>query len=284
MKKVEREIADGEQGIDQTVREIWRLVNRDIKDKRVQSVAKKLQSTTDLETAQKTFKYVWSNFPYKSDPDGIEHFTAPVYLIKKEFTKHLDCDDLVGILAALLLANKIPVRIKTIQWRRNDFTHVILDAKIGEYWIPMDPVKKGSGFGNQITEAQPGVNFRQKIYNNPMGTLVTLEDGCTNCSGRRSQQPANQNIITVNTGTQSGSDGSGGGLLTNLINFITGKSNGQGTTNQQPQVVEKVIEKPYPVEVIKKQLVNNPYPVYKKIIMPKRSIANPNVTNYREFY
>jgi hypothetical protein len=294
MKKVEKEIADGEAGIDQTVSEIWRLVNRDINDSRVQKYAKKLVGTTDLETAKKTFSFVWKNYPYKSDPAGVEHFTAPVYLLKKEFTKHLDCDDLVGILAALLLANKIPVRIKVIQWRRNDFTHVVLDAKIGEYWIPLDPVKKGSGFGSQITEAQPGVIFRQKIYNNPMGTLVTLEDNCISCGKNRTQQqPTNQNIITVNTGTtntQGEGFAGGGGLLATLIQSIPGmgiinkNSNPQQPTQAGEKVIEKVIEKPYPVEVIKKQVVKEPYPVIKKILIPARAINNPNVTNYREFY
>lgn len=273
MKKVVKNIADGVRGIDQTVSEMWRLVNRDVKNPSVRKIASSLKGSDEIETAKNCFNYTWKNFEYKSDPEGIEHFTAPVYLLSKEFSKHLDCDDLVGILAVLLLANNIPVRFKTIQWRRNDFTHIILDFKYGNSWIPCDPVKKSDGFGNQIIEAINGATFKQKIYSNPMGTLVTLED-CNNCGGsgqkHRVRQPDNQNIILI-------------GNSADKFSSLDLKSNGSRqaqpvqipvmrSADVQPQVVEKVVEKAVP------------YPVYRKIAVPTRSIQNPNFTNYREFY
>lgn len=255
-----KNIADGEKGIDQTIKEMWRLVNRDAKDNYVREIASSLKKDNAHDTARAVFDYVWKNYPYQSDPENVEHFTAPVYLLKKEFTKHLDCDDLVGIIAALMLANGIPVRFKTIQWRRNDYTHVVIDYYADGYWIVLDPVKKSDGFGNQITKALPGVTFKQKIYENPMGKLVTLEDcnGCGGGGGRR--QPTNQNIILIGNKHSASEVGGGPGEPVQVPVYIPG-----------PEKI-KTVEKPYPV-------------YQKKIVpLPARHINNPNIITYREYY
>lgn len=259
MKKKVRTIADGVQGIDQTVQNIWRLVNRDAKDPIIKNKARELKGNTELETVKNIYKYTWKTHKYRPDPDGIEHFTAPKYLVNKEFTKHLDCDDLVGILAALLLASGVPVRFKTIQWRRNDFTHIVLDFYHQGNWIVLDPVKKADGFGNQITEAINGATFKQKIYDNPMGKLITLEDGC--CGGGRPSRAGN-NAVNNNY-------------------IMIGNKADIDERGQAGQPEPQIVQVPGPERT---KYLKSPYPVYKKIVLPVRTVNNPNITNYREFY
>lgn len=261
MKKVVRNIADGTAGIDQTVSNMWRLINRDSKDPVVKKIATKLKSNDTLQTVKNVFKYTWKNHPYRSDPEGIEHFTAPKYLLTKEFKKYLDCDDLVGILAALLLANGVPVRLKTIQWRTNGFTHIVLEFYYKNNWIVLDPTKKANGFGNQVTQAINGVNYKQKIYGNPMGKLITLEDGCCGCGGSRSPR------------------GSRGNTNNNIINIgnkseLEANSHPNNNSPREPEIRYR--------DRIKTQKV--PYPVYKTVAIPVRTIQTPNAKNYREFY
>ena len=288
-------------GIDQTVREMWRLINRDVSNPDVKAIAAKLKGSDDIATAKNVFNYTWKNFKYRSDPDGVEHFTAPVHLLNKEFSKYLDCDDLVGIVAVLLLACKVPVRLKTIQWRRNDFTHIICDFYYKGYWIPLDPVKKSDGFGNQITQAINGATFKEKIYNNPMGELVTLEDNvkksaektdsyvrplssnapqagfvpylhdnkysntledCNVCNGKRkAPAPENQNIIMI------------GNKKEDYASFDT--SGNPAPQQQQP------VQLPQEVKTVEKQV---PYPVVKTVTLPSRTISAPNIKTYSEFY
>jgi len=263
MKKVVRNIADGTAGIDQTVSNMWRLINRDAEDPAVKKIALKLKSDDTLQTVKNIFKYTWKNHPYRSDPEGIEHFTAPKYLLSKEFKKYLDCDDLVGILAALLLAVGVPVRLKTIQWRTNGFSHIVLEFFYKNNWIVLDPTKKAKGFGNQVTKTINGVQYKQKIYSNPMGKLITLEDSCCGC------------------GSSGRARGIRGLTNNNIIN-IGNKSNSRTGTNapiSSPPAREPEIRYR---DRIRTQKV--PYPVYKTVPMPVRTINTPTTKNYREFY
>ena len=252
MKKVKKRIADGDKGIDQTVEAMWRLINRDLKDEILIKKARELRGTDELETIKNTFDYVIKSFRYVPDPDDVELVTAPIYMINGK-RPYGDCDDLVTVLVALLTANKIPCRIKVIAWRRYDYTHVICEVKYKNYWIPLDPVKKADGFGNQVRKV-----IREKRYDNTMRDLVTLEDGNCGCQSK----------------------GRGKGDNSNVINFIVGNS--KAGSNGKTEVIEKAV--PVPVEKVK--YVDRPYTVTKtKIIKtPLRTIANPEITNYREFY
>lgn len=265
MKKVVQEIGSGDRAINKTVKNMWRLINRDKSSPIVLSKAKELRGKTTLQTIKNVYRYVANNFDYKSDPPGVEHFTAPKHLIAGRFKKYLDCDDMVGILAALLLANDIPVQLKTIAWRRFDYTHIILLAKYKNMWIPLDPVQGNSGFGDQIKKV-----IREKKYRNPMGKLVTLEDGCCGGSSRSRR-------------------GSGANTNTNVIMIGNSAYDLQNPKSNKipvpaPKTPPKVIykDKIKYRDVVKRKEI--PYPVYRKVKTPVRVIAKNPVVTYKEFY
>ncbi len=256
MKKVVTNIADGDFGIDETIAKMWDLILRDAKNAKLKSIAKSLIANNDTATAKNIFDYVRKNFLYRSDPPGIEHFTAPIHLIEKRFSKYLDCDDLVGILTALALAAGIPARIKTIAWRRYEFTHVIAEFLLNGFWLPIDAVRS-DGFGNTHKKI-----IRTKIYDNPMGTLITLEDGPCCTGSRRRRNSDNQNIIMI------------GNSAYDMANLNAGK--------QPPQYIEK----PYPVYKTVEKKIPVPVEKIKTVYLktPIRRFDNGNITNYKEFY
>lgn len=275
MKTVVKEIGSGDSAIDKTVKEMWRLINEDVRDEVVIAQARKLRGSDEFGTLENVYRYVINNFKYKSDPPGIEHFTRPKFLIQKKFDKYLDCDDMVGILAALLLANRIPVKIKVIAWRRHEYTHVILMAKHKNMWIPLDAVQGSAGFGNQIRKV-----IREKKYNNPMGQLVTLEDGGGCCGGG------------------GGGGRSRGGRGDNTNNNVIMIGNTQDTREMQlhkkhdfdiPRPVESKPQKEVQIKEIVKEVekrVPVPMPVIRtvRVKSPVRAIASQPAVVYKEFY
>lgn len=262
MKRIETEISDGDAGIDQIVKEMWRLINKDTNSPEIKRIAQQVQRNDTLETTKAAYEYVWKNYRYVPDPPDAEHLTAPRHMAsgKRPFE---DCDGLVMVLAAILQTLKIPVRVKTIAWRKHDYTHVIAEFKYKNSWIPLDPTRKADGFGNQVRTV-----IREKIYGNPMGKMITLDDnmsscGCNKKSGSNSQtSPAgnnNQNIINIGN---------------EIFDYArTGLTTGQ---QQAPQAAPaaQIIEKKVPYEVEK----------VRTITMPVRTVYGPSVINYKEFY
>lgn len=282
MKKHTANIQDGDYGVPAVTNKMWQLVNRDAKDKKVIEVAKSLETEDKLKTIRNVFNYVADNFDYKSDPPNVEHFTAPKYFLNGEYSKHLDCDDMVGILAVLLTVLKIPVRFKAIAWRLPQFTHIIAEAHCCGKWYELDAVQGRAGFNNSIPKSK---RVKEQIFENPMRKFVTLEDGCcrghngySRSRGENDNNNANSNIININTGENGYSN-------------IPGKPKIQKEIEKVPvpyPVEKKVkIPVPYPVEKIKKEYVKVPVDRevvrIKKVKVPVRAIAKEPVQFYREF-
>lgn len=158
VKKVKTATGTPDEITDTIVAKMWELIKRDVRDTEILKVANSLKKSSRDETLESVFNYVTGRFPYKSDPPGIEHLTAPRHIIRGE-APFMDCDELVIITATLLRALKIPVLIKTIAWRKDVFTHVVLEAQYNEKaWIVLDPTRK-DGFGRQIMNVK-----REKRY------------------------------------------------------------------------------------------------------------------------
>jgi hypothetical protein len=145
-------------------------------------------------------------------------------------------------------------------------------AKYKNMWIPLDAVQGKSGFGNQIKKT-----IREKQYKNPMGQLVTLEDGC--CGGG---------------GTPRRGGGRGDNTNNNVI-MIGNQADQYDIVKKHdfaaPQAVptrSREVSKPEIREVIREveKKVPVPYPVIKKVKIktPIRTIATQPHINYREFY
>jgi len=249
--KTVEQIPNGDRGIDAIVAKMWGLILKDRNEASVLKVARKLKRPSDYKTIEATFNYVWKNYKYVPDPVDTEHLTAPRHIIGRR-TPHMDCDEMVILLNALLIANKIPSRIITIAWRKKDFSHVISSAKFDNTWILLDPTKKRAGFGGTV---KPISNkfWRMKKYGDPMGTLTTLDD----CGGCRKNKKGLNNEININIGNTNSKNLAG----------IPGK----------PQIVQlpgqtKTLIKKVPV-------------IYKQYVpMPTKSNYAPGLVTYREYY
>ncbi len=82
-------------------------------------------------------EFVRDHIRYVKDPDGIELVQTP------EATLTLatgDCDDKSTLLAALLLATGHPCRFVAIGMNGAPFSHVLVEAKSGDKWIPAETI------------------------------------------------------------------------------------------------------------------------------------------------
>lgn len=143
---------------DKIVSEMWRLIKRDYKHPKIVAKAKELRMESRWDTLEAVFNFVHDSYPYKSDPADEEHLTAPIHIIEGN-APYMDCDELVIITCALLKAMNIPVLIKVIAWRKQEFTHVVCEAQLNENkWLVMD-LTRSDGFGNQEKKV-----IREKRY------------------------------------------------------------------------------------------------------------------------
>lgn len=226
MKRVVQKVTcGGDCFTDTIVKAMWRLSNRDSKNPVIIKRAKSLKGKTLNESIRNIFNYTVRKVPYVSDPDGYEEITAPIHLEQGTKTDKYgnkvdggDCDCQVTFITSLLSAIGIKSRIITLAWRREEFTHVILEAFDGKKWIILDPTKGFAGFGKTIPKSEDLVKRRIKKYGNPMTDIVTLEDcGCRSnsnlsdcgCKGRCGGKGGcgkgrpknyNNNVTNVNIG------------------------------------------------------------------------------------
>lgn len=143
---------------DEIVRQMWRLIRRDKKHTKIVSKANELKQKSRYETIKSIFEYVRNNYSYKPDPAGVEHLTAPIHIIEGN-APYMDCDELIIITVSLLQALNIPCLIKTIAWRKKEYTHVVCEVQLNENeWIVLDPTR-ADGFGNQERKV-----IREKRY------------------------------------------------------------------------------------------------------------------------
>src|SRR5690606_29229151 len=134
---------------DKIVESMWRLSNRDSKDPAIKKRASSLKGKNTKQTILNAYNYVVKKVPYVKDPEGYEQITAPIHLESGK-KKGGDCDCQVTFLSSLLTALGIKNRIKTIAWRMEQFTHVVLEAFTGSDWIVLDPTRGKSGFGQTV--------------------------------------------------------------------------------------------------------------------------------------
>lgn len=149
---------------DEIVEKMWELVYSDVGRNKTIQTAKKLKKSSDLETIKAVYQFVIDLMPYKDDPPDREQITAPSHFLTGA-RKGGDCDDMTIMLCGLLTALKIPCRIVTIAWRKEQFTHVIAEAKANGKWIILDATRENDGFNKTVPEH---LIKRKKIYENPM--------------------------------------------------------------------------------------------------------------------
>ena len=81
--------------------------------------------------------FVRDSIQYRKDPVGLELVQTP------EATLTLaagDCDDKSTLLASLLLATGHPCRFVAVGFNGAGFSHVLVEAKSGDKWIPAETI------------------------------------------------------------------------------------------------------------------------------------------------
>ncbi len=112
-------------------------------------------------------RFVQLHLRYVRDPLWYEMITYPETLLFDTPTG--DCDDHVVLEAALLGALGIPSRFVTYGFKGNIAqSHVAMEAKVGNDWIPLDPIVKDKPAGWSVPDAS---NITRYGVNTPSGTV-----------------------------------------------------------------------------------------------------------------
>lgn len=89
--------------------------------------------------ARAIFTFVQDSIRYVLDPNGVETLATPDYLLRH---RSGDCDDKSILLAVLLECVGIPTRFKAVGFNGGELSHVYVESKIGDDWIPMDSTER----------------------------------------------------------------------------------------------------------------------------------------------
>lgn len=79
--------------------------------------------------------WVAENIRYTQDPVDVESLQSPLVTLD---VRQGDCDDQATLLAALLNAAGHEARFMAASFEPDNFSHVIVETKIGERWLPAE--------------------------------------------------------------------------------------------------------------------------------------------------
>lgn len=82
-------------------------------------------------------EFVRDQIRYVKDPVGVELVQTPEATLTMRYG---DCDDKSTLLAALLIATGHPCRFVAVGFDGNGFSHVLVEAKSGDKWIPAETI------------------------------------------------------------------------------------------------------------------------------------------------
>lgn len=161
-------IADGEQGTDQTVRQIGRLVMEDLQKPNLRLFTLSILERAGADTrsasqmARSIYHWVKSRIRYVRDPQVIETVQSPLITLK---VKAGDCDDHAGLVVGMALSVGLAARFVVCGTGANTFSHIYPEININGEWTPADTTVK-IPFGKAVRLPA------KKIYNfegEPMG-------------------------------------------------------------------------------------------------------------------
>jgi transglutaminase-like putative cysteine protease len=97
------------------------------------------------------FRWVRDNIRYIKDPRNIETLHTPEKIL--EYAQG-DCDDQSILLATLLETIGHPARFVAVGFAPDTFSHVYVETKIGNRWIPLDPIMEKFKPGQKANNIQ----------------------------------------------------------------------------------------------------------------------------------
>lgn len=101
--------------------------------------------------------YVRDNIRYVKDINGIETVAQPQITVEMG---QGDCDDKSVLLATLLESIGHPTRFVAIGFKPGHYSHVLVESKVGEKWIPLETTEPVS-----VGWYPKGVITRMEVFN-----------------------------------------------------------------------------------------------------------------------
>lgn len=106
---------------------------------------------------KKLHSFVRDEIRYVKDIRGVETLHTPQKILDQQYG---DCDDKSLLLASLLESIGHPTRFVAIGFRPGNYSHVYVETKIGEKWIPLETTENvGVGWSPR------GVVSRMVVHN-----------------------------------------------------------------------------------------------------------------------
>lgn len=114
--------------------------------------------------AQTVFQFVQSNIRYIQDINDVETLYLPWFTLEKIVAGQNifgDCDDISVLLASMLESIGHPCRFMAVSFEGpEDYSHVLIQTRIGNQWITADAAENDVEFGWQ----PPGITYWLEWY------------------------------------------------------------------------------------------------------------------------
>lgn len=145
---------EGDPGVEQTIRQMRRLIEHGKKDPEIHELAAKTvrrvapydgSSAIATAEARAIFDAALRNIRFTRDIYGNETLHAARDIVRLGIA---DCDDFTVLICSMLLSVGAPCRIITIATDpTGEFCHVYPEVEINGRWVAMDAARKGAAFG-----------------------------------------------------------------------------------------------------------------------------------------
>jgi transglutaminase-like putative cysteine protease len=169
-------LSDGPDGTDQTIQAMARAAmgEHGAGSPRIIDLARDIISGVperdQIGEVEAIHRFVMLHLRYVRDPLWYESITMPETMAFERQAG--DCDDHAVLEAALLGSIGIQTRFVTYAFKGSPImSHVALHAKVGNDWIPLDPIVKNKSAGWEVPDSTTRVLYG---VNTPTGTAVRV--------------------------------------------------------------------------------------------------------------
>jgi len=169
-------LAEGDAGVEQTIRQMRRLIEAGKKDPLVHEAAARIIRSSGIPAydwlgeCRAIYEWVKRNIRFTRDVYGKETLHAAPEILRLGIG---DCDDFTILICSLLGTIGIKTRIVTVSNRGEDpeqFSHVYPEARVEDRWIPLDAARRNPYFGRA-----PENFFRKRIWDTSSDEYIDVQ-------------------------------------------------------------------------------------------------------------
>lgn len=151
-------IPSGIRGVKATLQAMVRLTRAGRRDVGVIQLARQIVQPVPARDGrgevQALFTWVKLNIRYVADPRNVETISTPQATLAMRAG---DCDDMSVLLASLLEATGKATRFIALAFGEEGYSHVLLETKLRESWVALDPTVPSAVIGWKPTDATRGM-------------------------------------------------------------------------------------------------------------------------------